>query len=188
MSTQAMPSPDLYFDTIFAFQRSAALKSAIELDVFTVVGDGARTVKAIAKACGVPERGIRILCDYLATVGFITKTSDAYELTADSAVFLTKRSPAYLGGTAAFLHSGEVTGYFERLTETIRHGPQASIVAAENPAWVQFARGMPPMMMPSAQAISDILGAASTGPMRVLDLAAGHGIFGIVIAQRNPKA
>ena len=92
MSSQTMPSPQLYFDTIFAFQRSAALKSAIELDVFTVVGDGSQTVKEIATACGVPERGIRILCDYLTTVGLITKTGETYQLTADSAVFLTKRS------------------------------------------------------------------------------------------------
>jgi SAM-dependent methyltransferase len=189
MSTQTMPSPDLYFDTIFAFQRSAALKAAIELEVFTAIGDGARTVKEIANACRVPERGIRILCDYLTTIGFVTKTDDRYELSADSAVFLTKRSPAYLGGTATFLHSADVTGHFERLTETIRRGkPDASLVAAENPAWVQFARAMVPMMLPAAQAIGDILDAASAGPMRVLDIAAGHGIFGIVIAQRNPAA
>jgi 2-polyprenyl-3-methyl-5-hydroxy-6-metoxy-1,4-benzoquinol methylase len=187
MSTQTMPSPALYFDTIFAFQRTAALISAIELDVFTVIGDGAQTVNEIAKACGVPTRGIRILCDYLTTVGLVEKTGETYQLTADSAVFLTKRSPAYLGGTAAFLHSAELTGYFERLTETIRHGAQVSIVADDNPAWVEFARAMPPMMMPSAQAIADILG-ASAAPMRVLDLAAGHGIFGLVIAQHNPKA
>src|SRR5437867_1852055 len=140
MSTSARPSPDLYFDTIFAFQRSAALKSAIELELFTAIGDGARTAAEIAKACGAPERGIRILCNYLTTIGFVAKTGDTYELTADSAVFLTKRSPAYLGGTANFLHSAEVTGHFERLTDTIRRGmPQASMVADENPAWVQFA-------------------------------------------------
>jgi len=189
MSTQQMPSPDLYFDTIFAFQRSAALKAAIELEVFTAIGDGARTVKEIAKACGASERGIRILCDYLTTIGFVTKSGDGYELTADSAVFLTKHSPAYLGGTADFLYSAELTGHFEGLTETVRHGmSQANIVADEHPAWVQFARAMIPMMMPSAQAIADILDVASVGPMRVLDVAAGHGIFGIVIAQRNPNA
>src|SRR6185503_8596865 len=122
MSTETMPSPDLYFDTIFAFQRSAALKSAIDLEVFTAIGDGARTVKEIAKACRVPERGIRILCDYLTTIGFVTKSGDAYELTTDSAVFLTKRSPAYLGGTADFLGSPDVAGYLERLTQTLRTG------------------------------------------------------------------
>ena len=161
MANNTTPSPELYFDTIFAFQRSAALKSAIELELFTAIGDGARKAEDIAGACRAPERGIRILCDYLTSLGFVTKTGDAYELTADSAMFLTKRSPAYLGGTADFMYSAELADYFERLTETIRRGaPQASIVADENPAWVQFARAMVPMMMPSAQAIADILDAA----------------------------
>ena len=183
------PTPDLYFDTIFAFQRSAALKSAIELDIFTAIGDGSRTVPEIAKICGAPTRPIRILCDFLTTVGFITKAGDAYELTEDSAAFLTRRSPAYLGGTAGFLHSPDLLRYFEGLTDTIRRGmPPASIVADENPAWVQFARAMVPMMMPAARAIAEILGGAADAPLRVLDLAAGHGIFGIVIAQRNPNA
>jgi 2-polyprenyl-3-methyl-5-hydroxy-6-metoxy-1,4-benzoquinol methylase len=47
---------------------------------------------------------------------------------------------------------------------------------------------MMPMMMPPAQAIAEILNAAAAGPIKVLDIAAGHGIFGIVIAQRNPQA
>ena len=63
-----------------------------------------------------------------------------------------------------------------------------STVADENPLWQEFARAMVPMMMPSSQAIADILGVAGAGPMRVLDIAAGHGIFGIAIAQRNPQA
>ena len=143
MSTPTMPSPELYFDTMFAFQGSAVLKSAIELDVFTAIGDGARTPAALAKACGAQERGNRILCAYLTTLGFLTKTGDSYQLTPDSRVFLTRRSPAYLGGTAEFLYSSEVKGHLERLTETIRRGtPQASIVADENPAWAQFARAM----------------------------------------------
>ena len=52
MPTDAMPTPDLYFDTILAFQRSSALKSAIELDLFTAISDGARTPAALAKPPG----------------------------------------------------------------------------------------------------------------------------------------
>jgi 2-polyprenyl-3-methyl-5-hydroxy-6-metoxy-1,4-benzoquinol methylase len=187
--SQTPPSPELYFDTIFAFQRSAALKSAIDLDLFTAIGDGARTAADIAAACRIPERGARVLADYLTTIGFITKTGGTYELTPDSVTFLSKRSPAYLGGTAEFLYSPELTDFLERLTDTIRAGTMASsMVDDENPQWVRFARAMPPMMMPSAQAIAEILRIDSTGPVRVLDIAAGHGIFGIVLAQRNPQA
>ena len=190
MSGQTAPSPELYFDTIFAYQRSAALKSAIDLAVFTAVGDGAHTAREIAQAAAVPERGIRILCDYLTTLGFLTKTADRYDLTEDSATFLSKRSPAYLGSTAEFLHSPRLVDYLHHLTDTIRRGGvnADSMVEGENPAWVQFARAMVPMMMPAAQAIADLLDVSSAGPVRVLDLAAGHGMFGIVLAQRNPQA
>lgn len=187
MPVSTEPSPALFFDTIFAFQRSAALQSAIDLELFTAIGDGARTVPALANACGAPERGIRILCDFLTTVGFITKTGLAYDLTPDTALFLTRRSPAYLGGTAEFLNSRQVTLNFQSLTDTIRRGaPAASLMVTENPAWVQFARAMVPMMMPAAQAIAELLAIKTAGPVRVLDLAAGHGIFGIVLAQHNP--
>jgi len=62
------------------------------------------------------------------------------------------------------------------------------MVSEEHPAWVEFARAMVPMMMPAAQAMAAILDADSGVPMRVLDIAAGHGIFGIVLAQRNRSA
>ena len=80
---------------------------------------------------------------------------------------------------------------FDDLAGTIRRGSvpkDHSTVADENPLWQEFARSMVPMMMPVSQAIADILGVAGAGPMRVLDIAAGHGVFGIAMAQRNPQA
>ena len=71
----AMPSPELFFETAFVHQRTAALKAAVDLDVFTAIQDGARTAKSIAGARGASERGIRILCDYLTTMGFLEKTA-----------------------------------------------------------------------------------------------------------------
>jgi len=187
----AAPSPQLFFDTAQAYQRTAALRAAIELDLFTTIGDGAETVPAIATACKASERGIRILCDYLTILGFLTKAADRYQLTLDSSVFLSKRSPAYFGSVVGFLGSPSVVRLFDDLTGTVRRGSVAkadSTVADENPVWQEFARAMVPMMMPPSQAIADILGVAGAGPMRVLDIAAGHGIFGIAIAQRNPQA
>jgi 2-polyprenyl-3-methyl-5-hydroxy-6-metoxy-1,4-benzoquinol methylase len=190
MSTMHPPTPELFFDTVQAYQRTAALRAAIELDLFTAIGDGAQTVPAIVQAIQASERGTRILCDYLTIVGFLTKQGDRYQLTPDSTVFLSKRSPAYMGGTLAFLTAPDVVRHFDDLAATVRRGsiPKSdSTVADENPVWETFARAMMPMMMPPAQAIAGILGPAS-GPIKVLDIAAGHGIFGIVIAQKNPQA
>jgi len=55
----------------------------------------------------------------------------------------------------------------------------------ENPVWVDFAHGLAPLMMPFAEIIAHAVGA---GPARVLDVAAGPGMFRIQIAVQNPKA
>jgi SAM-dependent methyltransferase len=191
MTPPAMPSADIVFDTLFAYQRSAALKSAIDLDVFTAIDEGNRTSDAIATRTGAAERGVRILCDYLTVAGLLKKSEGAYHVTPESAAFLSKRSPAYLGTTAGFLLLPEVKRNFDNLTEAVRRGgvsAAGNTVADENPIWVEFARGMAPMMMPAAHGIADLVAGSSTGPIRVLDLAAGHGMFGITLAQRNPRA
>src|SRR5436309_3059612 len=105
MPASAPPSPQLFFDTINAYQRTAALKSAIELEFFSAIARGHNTSAALATACHVPERGARILADYLAIVGFLTKTGEKYNLTADSAAFLDRQSPTYIGGAVEFLTS-----------------------------------------------------------------------------------
>jgi 2-polyprenyl-3-methyl-5-hydroxy-6-metoxy-1,4-benzoquinol methylase len=192
MSTETLPSAEIVFDTLFAYQRSAALNTAIELDLFTAIEEGNRTTAEIAKRCAASERGVRVLCDYLATIGLLHKSGNAYQLPPESAVFLSKRSPAYLGTTARFVLRPELKRNFDDLTTAVRQGgvPDTSIntVAEENPIWVEFARSMMPMMIPAAQGIADLVAGSSARPLKVLDIAAGHGLFGITIAQRNPHA
>jgi len=67
------PSPSLFFDTMNAYQRTAAVKGAIQLDVFTAIGEGNTSAAAISGRCDTSERGMRILCDYLVIIGFLTK-------------------------------------------------------------------------------------------------------------------
>jgi precorrin-6B methylase 2 len=192
MATQTMPSAEIVFDTLFAYQRSAALKASIDLELFTAIDDGARTADAIAKRCDASARGTRILCDFLVTIDLLKKDGDTYRLAPESAAFLSKRSPAYLGTTARFLSRPELKANFENLTEAVRQGgvPAAgdNTVSAENPIWVEFARSMMPMMVPAAHAIAGLLGAAPQDPIKVLDIAAGHGVFGITIAQQYSRA
>lgn len=190
-SKATQPSPELFFQTANAYQRTAALKAAVELDVFTGIAEGKRTVQQLATRCEASDRGIRILCDYLVIHGFLTKAGGHYDLTQDSAFFLDRNSPAYMGGTLEFLLSPMLTGAFENLTEVVRKGgtviAEGGTIAPENPVWVKFARAMLPMMAMPAQQIAKLV--SSDGPkLKVLDIAAGHGIFGIAIAQLNPNA
>src|SRR5262249_25410009 len=92
------PSPALFFDTVNAYQRTEALRAAVELDLFTQVGAGHRTVEQLAQACQAAPRGVRILADYLTILGFLRKDGDGYGLTPDAEAFLDRPAPGYLGG------------------------------------------------------------------------------------------
>ena len=186
------PSPQLFFQSINAYQRTEALKAAIELEVFTAVGEGNTTVSELARRCETSERGMRILCDYLCIIGFLSKDGTIYSLTQDSAVFLDKRSPAYLGGATEFISSPTITEAFKNFADIVRKGgttiPEGGTVAPENPVWVKFARAMAPMMAMPAQLLAKLADPAADRKLKILDIAAGHGLFGIAFATNNEQA
>ena len=78
------------------------------------------------------------------------------------------------------------------LADIVRAGrtnlPGQGTVEPENPVWVLFAEKMAPMMGPMAAPLGAVVLEGHSGPMRVLDIAAGHGLFGIEIAKQNPEA
>jgi hypothetical protein len=193
MSAQTtQPSPEYFFASANAYQRTAALKAAVELELFTAVAEGNRDARSIAARCEASERGARILCDFLVVNGFLTKDGGGYGLTQDSAVFLDKRSPAYMGGALEFLLAPTLLAGFEDLAGAVRKGgtviPQGGTVSAENPVWVKFARAMAPMAAPAAGQLPPLLGAKGRGKFKVLDIAAGHGLYGLAFARHNPEA
>src|SRR5271163_1745938 len=118
--TQA-PSPGIVFDTLQAYQRSVALRGAIALDLFTAIGEGNHSLSAIAARIKASEKGTRVLCDYLTMIGLLVKQDGEYSLTPDSAAFLDRRSPAYLGTMANFLMSPHIAEMFEDMSDVIRH-------------------------------------------------------------------
>jgi hypothetical protein len=185
------PSPQLFFHTINSYQRTEALKAGIELEVFTAIAEGHASLTEMARKCGASERGLRILCDYLCMMGFLGKDGIRYSLTQDSAVFLDKRSPAYLGGVTEFILSPELTSGFRDLAAAVRKGgtvsPNDGTVAPENPIWVKFARAMAPMMAMPAQLMAQMIDEQADQKLRILDIAAGHGLFGLAYAARNPQ-
>jgi SAM-dependent methyltransferase len=189
---QHPPSPQLIFETFNAFQRTAALKAAIELKLFTAVGAGHDTPAALAKVCGAAERGVRILADYLTVLGLLEKADGRYRLSADAALFLDERSPAYLGAAVEFLCSPEHQARFAELTSAVRAGGaprnDQSVLAPEHDAWVKFARGMAGLMAMPADLLAQRILQGSTAALKVLDIAAGHGLFGIAFARHNPQA
>ncbi len=183
---------ELVFDTLNGYQRTSALRGAIELDLFTAIAEGNTSAQAIAKRIQASERGTRILCDFLTVIGFLTKQDKAYGLTPESNVFLNRRSPAYLGSIGTFLGNPDLTAAFNDMAAIVRKGGTIwegeGSVEPDNPLWVDFARNMAPLMALPAQLIAGLLDAKSGAQWKVLDIAAGHGLFGIELAKQNPNA
>jgi 2-polyprenyl-3-methyl-5-hydroxy-6-metoxy-1,4-benzoquinol methylase len=193
-ATGHAPNPGLIFETFNMYQRTAALKAAIELDVFSAIAKGNKSPEEIAKAVGAStankSRGVRILCDFLTMMGFLSKEGEQYSLGLDASIFLVKSSPGYMGGATRFILDPKLIAPYLDLAEVVRTGkttlPTHGTVSYDNPIWVEFAEAMGPMQFMAAQEIAAIV--AGEGEMTALDMAAGHGLFGIAIAQRNPKA
>src|ERR1044072_2191054 len=135
MSAQTpQPSPEHFFRMVNSYQATAALKAAVELELFTAIAEGNRTAQSIAERCGASERGVRILCDYLVVVGLLTKDEGVYGLTQDSAIFLDRRSPAHMGGSLELLLAPAVIANTEGPAGVGRRGVGG---------WLEFVRAPP---------------------------------------------
>jgi SAM-dependent methyltransferase len=188
----APPSPIAVFDAVHGFHRTAAIKGALSLDLFSSIAAGATTVEDLAARCDASPRGVRILADYLTVMGLLAKEDGHYRLAPVAAAFLDRNAPAYIGTIADFLAAPEMARQFDDIAATVRHGgtiaPNDGNMAVENPVWEKFARAMAPMMAMPATLLAELIDRGGAPVGKVLDIAAGHGLFGLAVAKRHPKA
>lgn len=196
-ATQASPashapiSPAAIVDAILGFQKTAAIKAAIALDLVSHMAQGAGTADELSARTGASVRGLRILADYLTIYGIFEKDGDRYRPSPSTAVFLDRASPAYMGSIADFLASPEMTGLFlNEPAAYVRNGGSLGLanMSPDNPVWLKFAEAMIPFVMPSAMGVAAEAAAWPKPPAKVLDIAAGHGFFGISVGKAVPGA
>ena len=178
-------NPGRIHQALTSYQLAMALKGAIELEVFTHIAAGATTSDAIASLCHGTEKGVRVLCDYLTVHGFLTKAKGAYGLAPDTAALLDKNSPSYMGSVAGFFTHPVMVNKYRDVAALVRNGGATDHTLAPNDnVWVEFARYMAPMFaVPASIAATHVTTPGK--PAKVLDIAAGHGLFGIHVALHN---
>jgi ubiquinone/menaquinone biosynthesis C-methylase UbiE len=184
-------SPAPIVASILGYFRTAAMLAATRLDLFSRIAEGHDTVAALAEACGAEERTIRALCDFLAVHHHLEHQNGTYRLTPASATFLDRRSPAYMGSMADFLASpaNRDQAFSEALGAAARQTRKtAGNIQPENPVWVAYAKAMTPLSLPVAKAAAAALAPVVSGARRILDVAAGSGVFGIEMLKSLPLA
>jgi predicted nicotinamide N-methyase len=185
-----MTEPSI-FETALAYQATAALTAAVKLDVFSLIGAGSTTVDALALATDASPRGLRILCDYLTVIGLLHKQGSNYSLTPAAGRFLDRSSPLVMGDCVDFLAAPEMLGLVldDPVSYVRRGGAEGlSVIAPDHPVWVRFARAMAPFAALTAKRVAAHVATLPQPPRTVLDVAAGHGLYGIEVARAVPAA
>src|SRR5436305_1646665 len=118
-------TPAIVFENLMAYQRTFALKAAIELDIFRAVGEGPGDVASIARHAKASERGTRILCDFLVIAGLLQKENGRYHHTPSSAAFLDPASPTCIASVSRFLTSSMLHDPYPQLADIVRAGRTA---------------------------------------------------------------
>jgi 3-hydroxy-5-methyl-1-naphthoate 3-O-methyltransferase len=184
------PNRDVLDDISFGLYKASVLKSAIELEIFTRIAEGHRTIPALSRIGGTTERGTRILLDALCFIGLLSKQHTEYKLSPTAESFLVKGKPAYFGDAAVSDFAWDASGQLTRVIRTGKSLLPAAFSESFEPVWAGFAASNLvewQKQIDSVNAMWDKVGitAENTKGLRVLDVAAGAGLLSFALAKRH---
>ena len=114
------------------FWSSKTLLSAIELGLFTELAKGALDGAALTKRLQLHPRSARDFFDALVALGMLKRTGQRYANTAETALFLDRAKPSYVGGILEMSNT-RLYRFWGSLTEGLRTGkPQNEVKTGED--------------------------------------------------------
>jgi (2Fe-2S) ferredoxin/SAM-dependent methyltransferase len=170
--------PDRWEQMLRGFQPSRCMLTALELDLFTAVGDGA-DAEGIGKKVHANARAVAMLLNALVSLGLLTKDGDHYKNTADSARFFVQGSKDNQHG--GLLHTANIWHRWSTLTEAVRRGTRVPTNRDQTEWTENFIAGMQRNAKHRAPLVVKSLG--TTGVRRILDLGGGSGAYSIAFAK-----
>ena len=175
----------------WAYAPTLILEAAIRHRVFDAIEGGAHTLAQIAASTGASERGLAGILNVLVGLDFLGKDGDCYALTPESSTFLVTTKPSFQGGILRHT-SEQLIPQWLHLNDVVATGRPAIPVNQQGPGtefFQQFVNDIFPMSYPAAQDLANYLHLElMSGPVSILDLAAGSGVWGIALAQSAPNA
>jgi len=172
--------PDCLNEMIRGYMPSRCLLTALELDIFTAIGDGANA-EQIGTRIHANARAVGILLNALVAIGLLSKSGDDYKNTPDTSRFFVQGSKD--NHRNGLLHSANIWHRWSTLTEAVRRGTRIPIAGA--PEWTaNFIAGMQRNAKDRAPLVVKALG--TTGVRSILDLGGGSGAYSIAFAKASP--
>jgi ubiquinone/menaquinone biosynthesis C-methylase UbiE len=187
------PTPERIMQLAFGFAPTQALVTALDLRLFTLVAEGKTTRADLEEATGASPRGLGRLLNVMVGLGFLAREGSGdkarYSLTPEADAFLVEGRPGYHGGLVR-MHTPMMASRWLKLTECVRTG--SPVVAADRPeegiaVWDEVVDSLFPIYYPAAaEAGRELRRLHPEGTLRLLDVAAGSGVWSIAAAQNDP--
>ena len=174
---------EAFRDAVSAYRLPRVLLTALELNLFTVIGRQTWLLPDLARELKVSERGLSILCRNLAMAGLLRKQGNRYRNSPLSATALNADDPAYRGSYLRLIinHSND----WLRLMESVKTGEPLDKDEPEEPDYRrQFTWAMHHRTLETAPLIAAQL--PLTGVKTLLDLGGGPGTYAIAFLSKNP--
>ena len=190
MPTQPV-TPERIYQFAWGYAPPLALEAAVRHRIFDHLDAGPMSISELHAATGCSERGLASVLNLLAGLEFLTRDgNDKYALTPVSAAFLVSNKPGFLGGMLRHMTDDLIPKWLE-LSEVVATGKPATAVNREQDG-TQFFHGFVAdlfaMSYPFARELAAHLALdRAAGPVSVLDLAAGSGVWSIALAQSSPR-
>jgi len=180
--------PDRLDQMIRGYMPSRCILTALELDIFTAVGDGANA-EQIGKKIHANARAAGMLLNALVALGLLSKSGDDYQNTPESARFFVRGSKD--NHRNGLLHTANIWHRWSTLTDAVRSGTRVPASRDDNPEWTRnFIAGMQRHAKDRAPLVVKALGAATStstfNVRRILDLGGGSGAYSIAFAKASP--
>jgi len=171
-------------DTMGRYQESRVLLTAVELDIFTAVGPGAKGVQ-VSEKLGTNPRATETLLNALVALGALTKKDGVFFNTPDTARYLVAGSPE--NAQPALMHTVDMFAAWATLTDCVRAGTAVRPpgVEQQEQRWTEsFIAAMHRGAERTAAQVVRAVGAS--GARRLLDIGGGSGAYSIAFAKASP--
>lgn len=184
------PTPERIMQLTWGYAAPLMIDTAISLGVFDALDVEPRNLRELAEATESSERGLRALCNGLVGLELLARDGSRYTLSTDTATFLVRGKPGFRGQLVRHA-AGQMMGNWMKLTEAVRTGEPVTPVNQQDagaPFFQQFVESLFNNNYEAARGLAHALKVAdATEPLRVLDLAAGSGVWGIAFAERSDQ-
>jgi ubiquinone/menaquinone biosynthesis C-methylase UbiE len=184
-------TPERIMQFAWGYVPPLVLEAAIRHRIFDLLDGGPKTVLEIKKETGASERGLTAVMNALVGLDFLAKDKQGnFSLTPESSAFLVSTKPGFMGGMIRH-GSEQLIPKWLQLNQIVKTGEPAAAVNKEEQGadfFQQFVNDIFPLSYPAAQVLSRYYNGNGAVPAaRVLDLAAGSGVWGIAMAQASEK-